>query len=152
MIEFHAGGYDHNAGELLTVLWPYLRGIAFRGYKDEYAYGVKHNLDMLQEIAEQAHGRYGKGNGYPGDKIHVDTLYESPIDGLKTPKESTLPPEEQKLAEILRESLTPEEWEILVVSYGESERDAAASLGMPKTTYRERLARARERARAILDD
>jgi RNA polymerase sigma factor (sigma-70 family) len=153
MIEYHAGGYDHSKGELLTVLWPYLQGIAFRGYKDEYVYGVKHDLDMLQEIAEKAHGRYKKRkDDYHDDnnKIHLDTLYESPIPGLKTPRESTLSPEEQKLAERLMEGLTDEDREILLASYDLSERAAAAMLGMPKTTYHDRLAQAKERATVLL--
>jgi hypothetical protein len=150
MIEYHAGGYDHDSGELLTALWPYLRGIAFTGeINREILYGVKHDLDALQEMAEKATGRYGKDEER-GDKIHLDPLYESPIDGLKTPRESTLTPEEQERAEKLTANLTDEDREILEASYGRSERQAAAILGMPKTTYRDRLKQARERAEVLL--
>jgi DNA-directed RNA polymerase specialized sigma24 family protein len=70
--------------------------------------------------------------------------------GLKTPRESSLSTEEQAQAAKLLANLRDEDREILAVSYGHSERDAAAILGMAKTTYRERLARARERAAALL--
>jgi hypothetical protein len=153
MIEFHAGGYDHAKGELLTVLWPHLRGIAFRGYKDEYHYGVKDDLDMLQEMAEKAHGRYRKRkDDYLDDnnKIHLDTLYESPIPGLKMPKESTLTAAEQAKAEKLLVNLIDEDREILEASYGRSIHQTAEFLGIPYSTCRDRLIRARERAEAIL--
>jgi RNA polymerase sigma factor (sigma-70 family) len=140
MIEFHAGGYDHDKGELLTTLWPYLRGIAFRGIDPERRYGITEELDELQEIAERQ----------DRDRLHLDLLYESPIPGLKTPLESTLMPEEQERAEKLMGNLPDEEREILEASYGRSERQAAEILGIPKTTYRERLARARAQAEAIL--
>jgi RNA polymerase sigma factor (sigma-70 family) len=140
MIEYHAGGYDHDKGELLTVLWPYLRGIAFRDLDPERRYGITEELDDLQEWAEEQ-GR---------DRLHLDPLYESPIPGLKTPLESTLTPEEQARADKLMVNLPPEDREILEASYGRSERQAAEVLGMPKTTYRERLARARAQAEAIL--
>jgi RNA polymerase sigma factor (sigma-70 family) len=150
MIEAHEKGwYDHKTGELFTYIFPYLRGIAFRGIDPEYRYGITEELDMLQEIAEKATGRYGKDRDR-GDKTHLDPLYDSPIPGLKTPLESTLTPEEQEQAEKLMGNLPDEEREILEASYGRSERQAAEILGIPKTTYRERLARARAQAEAIL--
>jgi RNA polymerase sigma factor (sigma-70 family) len=142
MIEAHEKGrYDHERGELLTYIWPHIRGIAFRGIDPEYRYGITDELDMLQEMAEDAHASRD-------DKIHLDPLYESPI--LKTPQESTLAPAEQEIAELLMGKLPDEDRKILEVSYGRSERKAAEILGIPKTTYRERLARAREQAEAIL--
>jgi DNA-directed RNA polymerase specialized sigma24 family protein len=84
------------------------------------------------------------------DRLRLDPLYESPIPGLKTPRESSLTPEEQEQAEKLMANLPDEDKKLLEVSYGRSECDAAAILGMPKTTYRERLARARARAVALL--
>jgi DNA-directed RNA polymerase specialized sigma24 family protein len=127
-----------------------VRGIAFTGEIDpERRYGITEELDELQEMAEKVTGRYGKDKER-GDKVHLDPLYESPVEGLKTPLESTLTPEEQAQAEKLMANLTDEDREILEVSYGRSERQAAAMLGMPKTTYRDRLARAQEQAEAIL--
>jgi RNA polymerase sigma factor (sigma-70 family) len=140
MIEYHAGGYDHDKGELLTPLWPYLRGIAFRGYKAEYAYGITEDLDELQEIAEDQER----------DRLYLEPLQESPIPGLRTPRESTLPPEDQELVEKLMADLSDEDRAILLASYDLTERAAAEYLGMAKTTYRERLARARERAQVLV--
>jgi len=84
------------------------------------------------------------------EKLHLDPLYESPIEGLKTPLESSLTAEEREQVAKLLANLRDEDREILLVSYGRSERDAAASLGLAKTTYRERLARARARAQSLL--
>jgi RNA polymerase sigma factor (sigma-70 family) len=149
MIEAHEKGwYDHSC-ELLTYLWPYLRGIAFRGLDPELRYGIKDELDQLQEMAEKGTGRYGKDEDR-GDKIHLDPLYDSPIPGLKTPLESTLTPEKQLQAEKLLANLTDEDREILEASYGRKDREAAAFLGMPKSTYQYRLKRARERAEVLL--
>jgi hypothetical protein len=127
----------------------YLRGIAFRGIDSELRYGIKDELDMLQEMAEKATGRYGKDKDR-GDKIHLDPLYDSPIDGLKAVRESTLSAEEQKQAVRLMESLTDEDREILEAIYGRSIRQAAAFLQMPYSTYRDRLLAARERAEVLL--
>jgi RNA polymerase sigma factor (sigma-70 family) len=149
MIHAHErGSYDHG-NELLTYLWPYLRGIAFRGIDAEWRYGITEEFDELQEMAEKATGRYGK-DGYPGERIHLDPLSESPIEGLKTPLESALTPEEQERARKLLANLTDEDREILDVSFGRSERQAAEILGIPKSTYRYRLERARERAAILL--
>jgi RNA polymerase sigma factor (sigma-70 family) len=132
MIEAHEGSYDHDAAELFTYLFPYLRGIAFEGLDPEYRYGITEELDDLQEWAEEQ-GR---------DRLHLETLYDSPIEGLKRPLESTLSPEEQEQAEKLLANLTDEDREILEASYGRSGRRAAAFLGIPESTYRYRLKQA----------
>jgi RNA polymerase sigma factor (sigma-70 family) len=142
MIEAHEKGWYKHENELLTYLWPYLRGIAFRGLDPEYRYGIKDELDQLQEMAERQ----------DRDRIHLDPLYESPIPGLRPELEQSLMPEEQAQVAKLLANLQDEDREILKASYRMSERDAAASLGMPKTTYRERLARAKARAIALLKD
>jgi DNA-directed RNA polymerase specialized sigma24 family protein len=48
------------------------------------------------------------------------------------------------------ESLTDEDREILEASYGRKDREAAAFLGIPKSTYQHRLKQARERAEVLL--
>lgn len=65
-------------------------------------------------------------------------------------RESTLTPEEQEIARKLLEGLTDESREILLASVDRSERKAADALGMPRSTYRGRLKRAREEAKALL--
>lgn len=141
MIEAHEEGtYDHAKGELFTYLYPALRGIAFEGLNFEYHYGIKDELDTLQEMGELQER----------DKLHLDPLYDSPIDGLKTPQESTLPPEEQEAAEKLMVDLTDEDREILEASYGRSIRQTAKFLGIPYATCWRRLKAARERAAILL--
>jgi hypothetical protein len=144
MIEAHEGSYDHSC-QLLTYIWSNIRGIAFRGYDSEYRYGLDEGLNMLQEIALEQ-GR---------DRLHLEPLYDSPIPGLKAVLESSLSPKEQAQAEKLMAdqlmvSLTNEDLMYLDISVGRSERQAAAMLGVPKSTYRYRLARARERAVILL--
>jgi DNA replication initiation complex subunit (GINS family) len=53
----------------------------------------------------------------------VDSLYESPIPGFKTPLEKTLSPEDQELVEKLMANLTDEEIEVLMALVGSSERN-----------------------------
>lgn len=143
MIEAHKKGwYDHDGGELLTYIWPYLRGIAFHGIDSEWRYGIKDDLDTLQEIAQLQER----------DRLYLDPLYESPIPGLKTPLESSLTPEEQIRAENLLVDLRDEDREILEASFRHTERQAAALLGIPKSTYRYRLQQARVRALALLKE
>lgn len=139
MIEAHEGAYDHSC-QLLTYIWPHIRGIGFRGIHPEYRYGITEELDMLQEIAEEQ-GR---------DRLHLDRLYDSPIPGLKTVLESTLTPEEQEQATKLLANLTDEDREILEASYGRSIHQTAEFLGIPYTTCWRRLKQARERAAILL--
>jgi hypothetical protein len=54
MFEAHERGwYDHNAGELFTYVFPYLRGIAFKGLlpKEEWLY--EHFADPDDEEEER---------------------------------------------------------------------------------------------------
>jgi DNA-directed RNA polymerase specialized sigma24 family protein len=100
-------------------------------------------------MAEKATGRYGKDEER-GDRIHLDRLYDEPIEGLKTPRESTLTPEEQEQADKLMANLADESREILEASYGRSIHQTAEYLGLPYATCYRRLKRAREEAEALL--
>jgi DNA-directed RNA polymerase specialized sigma24 family protein len=77
-------------------------------------------------------------------------LYESPIEGLRTPRESTLTPDDQETAEYLAAKLTDESREVLEASYGRSIHQTAEFLGIPYSTCWRRLKRAREEAEALL--
>jgi hypothetical protein len=156
-----SGAYDHHRpnphrpGEYVSLLGyvrPYIRGIALeqiKALRAEYPYGVTEELNELQEIAEDQ-GR---------DRLRLDRLYDDPIPGLKTPLEGTLSADDQELAEKLMANLTPEEIAVLsaLVGPGESgassvyrtEREAARSLDMPRSTYRYKLRKARARAKAL---
>jgi RNA polymerase sigma factor (sigma-70 family) len=165
MIEAHEGGYDHS-----YTLWTYIQkgldGIIGETL-DQYHHfesdekgrritvpvpnadvdeeGIA-NLEMLQEMGL------------------VDPLYGSPFDGLKTPLEDTLSPEDQALVEKLKANLTDEELDILMALIGpgkhdawvghrldrRTEREAAESLDIPWPTYKRKLDKARAKAESIL--
>jgi RNA polymerase sigma factor (sigma-70 family) len=140
---------DHRA-ELLTYGWLDVRKAMLKEVKlvkTELPYGIKEELDTLQEIAERQ----------DRNRLHLDPLYDEPIEGLKPPLESTLTEDEQELAEKLRANLSAvlsgEELEILEASYGRTQEAAAVFLGLAKTTYLRRLvsiqAKARELAREL---
>jgi hypothetical protein len=111
------------------------------------------SFESLQEQAQEQ-GR---------DRVYLESLYDDPMPGLKTPLEGTLSAEDQELAEKLMANLTEEEIAVLSALVGpgkdgawtgyrtdrRTEREAAESLNMPRSTYRYKLRRARARVEAL---
>jgi hypothetical protein len=136
LVEAH-DRWSYHGAELLTYAWHDVHKAMLKQVKlvrTEYRYGIKEELDTLQEMAEKVTGRYGK-DGYPGDRIHLDRLYDEPIEGLKPPLESSLTEDEEELAEKLIANLTKEELALLNAKVGRSDEEAAAFLDIPQTTY-----------------
>jgi RNA polymerase sigma factor (sigma-70 family) len=148
LMEAHERWTYHGA-KLLTYAWHDVRKAMLKQVKlvkTEYRYGIKEELDTLQEIAERQ----------DRNRLHLDRLYDEPIEGLKTPLESTLSEDEDKLAQKLLANLTDEELAILEAKVGRSDEEAAAFLDMPQTTYwrkkKAAQAKARELAQGLLSN
>lgn len=143
--------WRYHGAELLTYAWHDVKKAMLKQVKlvkTEYRYGITEDLDELQEMAEKVTGRYGK-DGYPGKRVHLDRLYDEPIEGIKPSLESALTRDEQELAEKLLVNLSNEELVILDASVGRSQRQAADFLNLSKSTYVRRLEEIQAKARAL---
>jgi hypothetical protein len=170
MWERHESGtYDHHRPNpynpqgyvsLLGYLRPYLQRIVLEEIskykhfeKDEKGRPlvvVVPNADNDEEGITNFEGLQEQALEQGRDRVYLDSLYESPIPGLKTPLEDTLTLEDRKRVEKLRANLTDEEIAVLVATAGRSERMAAEHLGMAWTTYWRKLQRVRAKAEALV--
>jgi hypothetical protein len=99
--------WAYHGAELLTYAWRDVKKAMLKEVKlvkTEHRYGITEELDTLQEIAERQ----------DRNRLHLDRLYDEPIEGLKTPLESTLTEDEEKLAQEIVANLSDDELMILV--------------------------------------
>ena len=178
-----SGAYDHERPiphklsefvSLLGYLRPYIRGIVLEEI-DKYKHFAKDekgrrilnvypnaDYDNEDELNPSLEGLQEQAQLQGRDRVYLESLYESPIPGLKTPLEGTLSLKDQELAEKLMANLTPEEIAVLSALVGpgkdgaasvyRTEREAAESLGMAWTTYWRRLQRARAKVQTLVAD
>jgi hypothetical protein len=135
---------------LLAYMRPYLRQIAHEALnpyrhmdEGEDSIGNKVDLDVIPTYDEEERNLEGleemgrvapinwHGQGY-GDQV------------------STLIPEDERLAEKIKANLSDEDLAYLDASVGRSEERAAEFLGIPRSTYRYRLMRAKDKALSLV--
>jgi hypothetical protein len=163
-----SGAYDHEwpnphqPGEFVSLLGyvrPFIRGVALeeineykhwdRDEKGRPILSVFPNSDNDEEGIANFEGLQEQALEQGRDRLYLDSLYDSPMPGLKTPLEGTLSAEEKELAEKLKANLTDEELEVLQASYGRSLHRAAESLDMPYSNYYRRFKAAQAKAQDL---
>jgi hypothetical protein len=120
-----SGAYDHywpnphRPGEYVSLLGyvrPYLKGAVLEEI-DKYKHFEKDekgrpvlkaypNSDNDEEGITNLEGLQEQALEQGRDRLYLDSLYDSPTPGLKTPLEGTLSKDDQRLAENLRANLT----------------------------------------------
>jgi hypothetical protein len=168
----------HRPGEYVSLFGyvrPYMKGIAkeeidkYKHFKERDEKG----RPILEVLPHEDYDGSGDGKSFEDyeemahdqgrDRLYLERLYDEPMPGLKTPLEGTLSADDQALAEKLMANLSAEDIAILSALVGpgkdgywtgyrtdrRTEREAAESLGMPRSTYRYKLRKARARVEAL---